>query len=415
MKPRRQNAIEVENLTKRYRLGVFDLNLRQSLADGAGRLARAVTGERPRAEASGREYWALKGVSFTVGDGEIIGIIGKNGAGKSTLLKILARVTEPTGGQVRFRGRVGSMLEVGTGFHPELSGRDNIFLNGAILGMTHREILRKYDEIVDFSGVETFIDTPVKRYSSGMYMRLAFAVAAHLESHILLVDEVLAVGDAEFQKKCLRRMADLAQDGRTIVFVSHNVAAVQALCRRCLLLEGGRLVAEGATPEVLGHYLRRNSEDAAARTWPPHDAPGNGLVTLKAIRIISDVGPGTPIDVTTPFRIVTDYERTAEPGASMINLLLYTGAGVLVFDTANPARLEAPGCYREECPVPGDLLNTGPYTLSVRLHGHDEPMELPNVLAFEILDSGRDRGGWLGAWNGVLRPRFAWSTSRLTR
>jgi lipopolysaccharide transport system ATP-binding protein len=249
-----------------------------------------------------------------------------------------------------------------------------------------------------------------------MYMRLAFAVAAHLESHILLVDEVLAVGDAEFQKKCLGRMADLAHDGRTIVFVSHNVAAVQALCRRCLLLEEGRLVAEGPTREVLGHYLRHNTEDGTGRTWPAHDAPGNGLVTLQAVRIVCDVGPGTPIDVTTPFRIVTDYERTTEPGAAMVNLRLYAGSGALVFDTANPdtAGLEAPGCYREECLVPGDLLNAGPYTLSVRLHGRDEYMELSNVLAFEILDSGRDRDGWLGHWDGMLRPRFSWSTTRLT-
>ena len=411
----RPNAVEVENLCKRYRRGSFDLNLRQSLAAGAAHLARAMIGQHGLGSDRPAEFWALNDLSFSVAQGELIGIIGKNGAGKSTLLKILARVTEPTSGEVRFRGRIGSLLEVGTGFHPELTGRDNIFLSGATLGMTHREILRKFDEILDFSGVEPFIDTPVKRYSSGMYMRLAFAVAAHLDSQVLLVDEVLAVGDAEFQKKCLARMGRLANDGRTVMFVSHNITAIQTLCRRCLLLEQGRLVADGPTSQVLGHYLRdSSSDDGASRDWSARSAPDNGLVKLRSVRIASDLGAGASLDVTTPFRVETTYERTDRPGAPMIGLRLFSGAGVLVFDTSSPeAAPAAPGRYRQECLIPGDLLNAGPYTLSVQLHGNDEAVELPNVLAFEVLDSDRDRGGWLGEWEGVIRPRFVWSTTPL--
>jgi len=407
-------AIEVEALTKRYRLGVYDTNLRETIAGGAAWLGRALTGA-PQPPPAG-EFWALQGVSFSIPRGEIVGVIGANGAGKSTLLKILSRITEPTAGRVRFRGRVASLLEVGAGFDPELSGRDNVFLEGAILGMTHAEIARRFDEIVAFSGVGDFIDTPVKRYSSGMYTRLAFAVAAHLESNILLVDEVLAVGDFEFQQKCLARMGELAGGGRTVLLVSHNVTAVQSLCRRCLLLDKGRLVADGPTRQVIAAYLASSEAGERSRAWRAADAPANDLVRLRGVRLEpTDGDPHEPLDISRPFRIVVDYERLAKPGRPILSLLLHDGSGVLVFDTSNhepaPAR---PGPYRETCLIPGDLLNAGRYTLSVHLHSdEEESCELPELIAFDLLESGRDRRGWFGEWEGVLRPRFAWTNARL--
>jgi lipopolysaccharide transport system ATP-binding protein len=402
-------AIEVENLSKRYRLGVYDSNLRQTIADGVGRIARVASGRPspPRAE----PFWALEGVSFTIPQGELLGVIGHNGAGKSTLLKILSRITEPTHGRVRLRGRVGSLLEVGTGFDPELTGRDNVFLNGAVLGMTHAEIQRRFDEIVDFSGVEAFIDTPVKRYSSGMYMRLAFAVAAHLESAILLVDEVLAVGDLEFQEKCLARMGEMTGGGRTVVLVSHNVTAIQSLCRRCLLLEKGVLVADGPTRQVIARYLGEGEVRTLSRAWPAHQAPANDVVSLRGLRLEPAEGQtDAALDITRAFRIVIDYVRLPGSGRPNVALMLRDNAGVLVFDISNseppPAR---PGAYVESCLIPADLLNAGRYTLSVVLYSETgPPCELPDVLTFDLLDSGRDRHGWFGDWNGVLRPRFEW-------
>src|ERR1700736_125365 len=265
--------ITVEGLGKKYRLGQRSNErytaLRDVLTDKAKSLFRR--NGNPRSDIrnpQSNEIWALRDVSFEVKQGEVIGIIGRNGAGKSTLLKILSRITEPTTGRVRLKGRVASLLEVGTGFHPELTGRENIFLNGAVLGMTRAEIQRKFDEIIDFAEVEKFLDTPVKRYSSGMYVRLAFAVAAHLEPEILVVDEVLAVGDAEFQKKCLGRMNDVAHEGRTVLFVSHNMQAVRRLCERALLLEDGKLVKEGDVASVAEHYLASiEAPEGGRRSW----------------------------------------------------------------------------------------------------------------------------------------------------
>lgn len=257
-------AIKVENLSKKYLIshqerGVGQLALRDVLTEGARRLGKRLLGENVVSGRYNEEFWALKDVSFQVGRGERIGIIGSNGAGKSSLLKILSRITEPSAGGVRLRGRVASLLEVGTGFHPELTGRENIFLNGAIMGMSRIEIRSKFDEIVNFAEIERFLDTPVKRYSSGMYVRLAFAVAAHLEPEILVVDEVLAVGDAAFQKKCLGKMQDVGSQGRTVLFVSHNMRAIRQLCDRAILLSGGELVADGAASRVIEHYLRDTS------------------------------------------------------------------------------------------------------------------------------------------------------------
>ncbi|NLF14863.1 MAG: ATP-binding cassette domain-containing protein [Anaerolineaceae bacterium] len=262
-------AISIEDVSKLYHIGSLQHQhntMRDALVDGVQSLLQRL--RRNGALSSSEDtIWALKDVSFEVGCGEVVGIIGRNGAGKSTLLKILSRVTEPTEGRAVIHGRVGSLLEVGTGFHPELSGRENIYLNGAILGMKRAEIVRKFDEIVAFAEIDKFIDTPVKRYSSGMYVRLAFAVAAHLEPEILLVDEVLAVGDATFQKKCLGKMDDVATAGRTVLFVSHNMSAVQRLCARSVMLDGGRVVAEGPTPDVVAEYLAVSTYTASPEGW----------------------------------------------------------------------------------------------------------------------------------------------------
>jgi len=292
-------AIRVENLGKQYRLGQLEpyKTLRDAIVKAAKAPFRHGSSPRPRAGDSynnsvGREYiWALRNVSFEVQEGEVVGIIGSNGAGKTTLLKILTRITDPTEGRAEIRGRVGSLLEVGTGFHPELTGRENIYLNGAILGMTKAEIGRKFDEIVDFSGVEKFIDTPVKRYSSGMYVRLAFAVAAHLETEILLVDEVLAVGDAEFQKKCLGKMGDVAKEGRTVLFVSHNMAAVHKLCPRALLIQEGRLNLDSDSPTVIRQYMGNIGRSdgrinfAGRRRSPKHVAVVDAWIEKDGIQI----------------------------------------------------------------------------------------------------------------------------------
>ncbi|MFO1096246.1 MAG: ABC transporter ATP-binding protein, partial [Planctomycetaceae bacterium] len=285
-------AIRIENLGKRYRLGVTHAGSVRELANRlAGRLVgrrtaeTMVHGDNGTAKASGQQqFWALRHVSFDVQPGEVVGIIGKNGAGKSTLLKLLSRISKPTEGRIELRGRVASLLEVGTGFHPELTGRENVFLNGTILGMTHREVARRYDDIVDFSGVSPFIDTPVKRYSSGMKVRLAFAVAAHLDPEILIVDEVLAVGDAEFQRRCLGKMNEVAHQGKTVLFVSHNMSAVRSLTTTGVLLTAGRLVARGPVLDVIAEYLQ---DDVSVMNSEVRYEPGEattGAATLHAVR-----------------------------------------------------------------------------------------------------------------------------------
>ena len=288
-------AIKIENLSKCYRVthaAAGGFQSYKTLRDELTRLAKGVwkRDRSARARASTEDFWALRDVGFSVEPGEVVGIIGRNGAGKSTLLKILSRITKPTTGRVELRGRVGSLLEVGTGFHPELSGRENIYLNGSILGMTRAEIARKFDEIVAFAEVERFLDTPVKRYSSGMYTRLAFAVAAHLEPEILIVDEVLAVGDAEFQKKCMTKMGDVAGQGRTILFVSHNMAAVQTVCRRALLLANGQLQKMGTTEEVLAEYLKVSESSDDVPLTERRDRTGDGRFRFEEFRVLDAQG-----------------------------------------------------------------------------------------------------------------------------
>jgi ABC-type polysaccharide/polyol phosphate transport system ATPase subunit len=354
------NAIEVERLSKRYRLGEDrpGRSLREALATSA----RRITG---RAEARSREQlWALRDIDLAVAEGESIGVIGRNGAGKSTLLKILSRITEPTAGVARMRGRVAALLEVGTGFHPELTGRENVYLNGAILGMTRRDISRRFEDIVTFAGVERFIETPVKRYSSGMYLRLAFAVAAHLEPDILVVDEVLAVGDAEFQSKCLRRMESVEREGRTVVFVSHNLDAVNRLCQRAVWLDRGTVASLGPTTEVVDAYLGAQvARDFAA------SGPQEGPVSLEDVTV-TDL-EGRSLDIfrrDRPFVVELRYTiRTPVPGLDLTAALV-NARGVEVLnehwsDTC-PERIGDPGRYVARLEVP-PVLNAGDYVIAV--------------------------------------------------
>src|SRR5438094_366500 len=302
-------AIRVAGLGKQYQIGGDRKpykTIRESLTDTVlGPLRRLRAGLSADAVNGEQAFWALKDVSFEVNRGEVVGIIGRNGAGKSTLLKILSRITEPTEGEVEIAGRVGSLLEVGTGFHPELTGRENVYLNGAILGMKRSEIDRKFDEIVAFSEIEKFLETPVKHYSSGMYTRLAFAVAAHLEPEILLVDEVLAVGDARFQKKCLNKMHDVGHQGRTVLFVSHNMPAITRLCARTILLDEGSVLHDGPSHQVVSAYLNSGLGTTAAREWPdPAKAPGGEVARLRAVRVRTEEGRITDVvDIRRPVRI----------------------------------------------------------------------------------------------------------------
>lgn len=408
-------AIAISGVSKRYAVGAAAPD--RSLIDTLGRWAARI-GSRRQDEP--RHIWALKDISADIVTGERLALIGDNGAGKSTLLKILSRITNPTEGAIRYRGRIGSLLEVGAGFHPQLSGRDNVYLSGAVLGMRRAEIRSKFDEIVDFSGVESYIDEPVKHYSSGMYVRLAFAVAAHLDTEILLVDEVLAVGDAAFQRKCLGRMDEVAREGRTIIFVSHNLTAVQSLCRRALLIRGGRLVADGPVPQVVSNYLaghgNRTEAAAGGRQWQP-DAIGESVVRPISAKAYAAADPESAIDTSTPIAVEWEYEVGTDGAIDQACMQLHDNDGLLIFDQAPWARPRPikRGRYRTRCVIPGYLLNDGRYVVSFRftLSGATV-LDLPGSLAIDILDSGEARFGWYGKWPGLLRPRLEWSTERLS-
>ena len=418
--------ISVNGLGKMYKLGatVSYSTLRDSIVHGFRSLGRRISGNGNFSDRGQRvpdsEFWALKDISFDVNEGEVVGIIGRNGAGKSTLLKILSEITEPTEGEIRIRGRVASLLEVGTGFHPELSGRENIYLNGAILGMTKAEIKRKFDEIVAFAEIEKFLDTPVKRYSSGMYVRLAFAVAAHLEPEILVVDEVLAVGDAQFQKRCLTKMGDVAKGGRTVLFVSHNMNAVQSLCNRAILLDNGRINAEGSTGEVVGTYLSTSFSPTTEQTWDDIEtAPGNEEVKLHRVSIRPVNGtPSDTISIRTPLIVEFDYWNL-KPGAYLsVALHVHNELGIEVFCTfpvREPKWLGRPhpvGLFRSICQIPGDLMNDGRHYLDLAVaknmrdllyaHGH--------ALVFDVQDAIERRTSWPGKWPGAVRPDLQWET-----
>ncbi len=409
------SVISVRQLSKQFRLGVKMHNtLRDQIAGWFRR------GERAASET----FWALRDVSFDVEPGQVVGIIGRNGAGKSTLLKILSQITDPTEGEVRIRGRVASLLEVGTGFHPELSGRENVFLNGAILGMTRAEIRRKFDEIVAFAEVEKFLDTPVKHYSSGMYVRLAFSVAAHLESEIMIVDEVLAVGDGAFQKKCLGKMGEVTQRGRTVLFVSHSMIAVQSLCNRVIWLNEGRVLEDGEPTPVITRYLHVVSSPQTERSWPnPTEAPGNECVRLRSARIRPEDGtPADPLVISKPMVIEIEYENLRDDSHLHLSLHLLTEQGGYVFavnTVREPdwhGRAFPRGVFRSVCRIPSELLNDGTYR--VRLHVVKDKNQVQvtadDLLVFEVIDDLTEmRAGWFGKWPGVVRPNLQWTTAKL--
>jgi lipopolysaccharide transport system ATP-binding protein len=409
--------VNVEHISKQYRLGevgtgslIHDLNRWWCKLRGKEDLNLIVT-ESPNQPLSEQGLvWALQDISFKVYEGEVLGIIGKNGAGKSTLLKLLSKVTSPTSGQITLNGRVSSLLEVGTGFHPELTGRENVYLNGAILGMTKKEIAAKFDDIVAFSGVEQYIDTPVKRYSSGMYVRLAFAVAAHLEPDVLIVDEVLAVGDVDFQKKCIGKMKEVAGGGRTVLFVSHNMEAVKNLCSRALLLEHGRIVEEGTPTEVIASYLSRKSSADWGRSYTELEAPGNELVKLKSITLSPRRDDQTPI-ITVKSDLIIDIEFWSYAEAMQTNLSLHlyasTGECVINVITQLPAPILSSGKHTAQCVIPRALLNTGLFYISFMVV-KDTAIPLYNfeeVLSFEV-EEEREIMNWHGKFPGFVRPNI---------
>lgn len=376
------DRIEFEHVSKRYALGERR-NARETIAAAAQRLAR---GSRKRVE----HVWSLCDVNFAVADGDALGVIGANGAGKSTILRILAGITVPTEGVARTRGRVAALLEVGTGFHGELTGRENIYLSGAILGMSRRDIARTFDQIVDFSGVERFLDTPVKRYSSGMYLRLAFAVAAHLEPDILVVDEILAVGDAEFQRKCLGRMEEAGSEGRTVVFVSHDLDALGSLCRRALWIDSGRVVGDGPTRQVIQSYLESTTGAALEADLPAE----SGAVRIRGVRATGPDSTSALLMRDDPLRLEVDIDIEADMPGVDIAVSLTTPWGVRLIDEAysdiTDARL-LPGSYRIRLDIP-PLLNVGDYLIGLWVGTpYEDLLYAPNVARFTLhgSDGGR--------------------------
>jgi lipopolysaccharide transport system ATP-binding protein len=413
-------AISVQHLSKKYTIGGNGqryLTMRDAIADSLKNPFQKIL--HPH---SPPEICALNDVSFDVGSGEVVGIIGRNGAGKSTLLKILSRITPPTAGCVELRGRVGSLLEVGTGFHPELTGRENIYLNGSILGMRRQEINNRFEDIVTFAEIKKFLDTPVKHYSSGMYVRLAFSVAAHLEPEILLVDEVLAVGDASFQKKCLNKMEDVRKSGRTVIFVSHNMASITRLCQRTILLDDGKIIMDGPSHHAVSRYLRSGLGTAAVREWTDAaTAPGNSVSRLRGVRVHNDTGTITDsIDIRRPVQVEMEYD-VLEPGHVLTpNLHFFNDEGLLLFVTSNlnPAWRRVPrpvGRFTSSVTIPGNFFAEGTVIVEAALSTMD-PLEVhfdeKDVVVFQVidtLDGDSARGDYAGHFPGVIRPLLQWT------
>jgi len=429
MKP----AIRVDNLTKEYRIGLRQKDsygtLREVLTSAVAAPFRKFRSRRQpldNAQEKKDAFFALKDVSFEVHPGEAVGIIGRNGAGKSTLLKILSRITEPTVGRLEIRGRIGSLLEVGTGFHSELTGRENIYLNGSILGMSRREITRKFDEIVAFSEVEQFLDTPVKRYSSGMYVRLAFAVAAHLEPEILIVDEVLAVGDIAFQRKSMGKMQDVARHGRTVLFVSHNISAVTRLCNRALLLTEGHLDQDGPAHEIACAYMSLGRQETASQKWTNlAKAPGNEVVRLLSVCIREENGEiADYLDIRQPALVEMEYE-VIQAGIELVpNLHFFNQEGVNLFvaldlDSQWRHKPRPVGRYRSTAHIPGNFFAEGRVTIGAaistyrpfRVHLYER--EVIGVHIVDSSDGDTARGDFVGHMPGVIRPLLAWNTATL--
>ena len=424
-------ALRAEGLSKRYRVGRGWTEPKATLG---GRVIQAVTAPirnfrevrrltRFDQDEGEGVHWALRDVSFEIKHGEVVGVIGRNGAGKSTLLKLLSRITAPTKGRALVRGRVGSLLEVGTGFHPDLTGRENIYLNGAVLGMDRAYVNRRFDEIVDFSGVEKFIDTPVKRYSSGMYLRLAFAVAAHLEAEIMIVDEVLAVGDAQFQKKCIGKMSSVGAEGRTVLFVSHNLTAVRTLCQRALVLRKGELAADLSAAEAVEQYIAEIRDRLLEATWPDEaTAPKNVTTRIRRVALRGADGeePGE-ITTATPLRFDIDYDARYEGAQPAIKLTLYDLENNVVFETFNNRESEWYGkpmparTFRTSCHIPGNLLNAQGYVAEVTMYSaqYTDWYILKDVIRFEVSDSPELRHDYFREYLGAVRPALDWTTNRV--
>jgi lipopolysaccharide transport system ATP-binding protein len=419
-------AIDAQQLSKRYRIGQMQAAY-GTLRDSLARTAARVISRNGEPEHETREIWALRDVSFQMREGEALGVVGRNGAGKSTLLKVLTRITTPTAGRAIIRGRVGSLLEVGTGFNPELTGRENVFLNGSILGMRRREIRRKLPAIVEFSGIEKFIDTPVKRYSSGMYVRLAFSVAAHLEPEILLVDEVLAVGDAEFQQRCLGRLEDFSGTGRSVLFVSHNMQAINQLCDRAIWLENGKLLDDGDPSEVITGYLHSALGSGSRIAWPDDgSAPGDDLVRLLGVRAIDEEGNTVDaIDARRAVGIEIDFRvlRGGPPVFSKIKV--YDGQGNTAFNAMDvePHSDDSsePGRYVATVWIPANFLNEGRVSVEAGVYSLNAPKLhprawKPDAVSFTVFDPGDGdsaRGRFTGQLRGVVRPLLEWTVERI--
>jgi lipopolysaccharide transport system ATP-binding protein len=433
-------AIHVDGVSKRFRLGSHSEYsrltevvaqaatswLRRSLgSEGMGRSGVASAREKDsRFGADG--FWALRDVDFSVSQSEVVGVIGHNGAGKSTLLKILSRIVTPTRGRVGVRGRVGSLLEVGTGFHPELTGRENIFLNGAILGLKRSDIRKRFDEIVAFAEIEPFLDTPVKRYSSGMTVRLGFSVAAHLEPDVLIIDEVLSVGDQAFQRKCMGKATELGTQGRTVLVVSHNLAAIANMCSRAVLLDQGVLVADDAPANVIERYLTSMNPMEGMVRWDIDQAPCSADIRLRSIAILGTASdtPTPQVDIDAEIGVVIEYEVLTPSTENTVQILLKDESGVHVLTTANAPSMNSasdatfgtplePGIYRTQCRFPPNFLNDTRYLISVNLGPEigKPSIALDSVLSFLVHDTGAMRKEYLGSWTGpVVRPRLGWTT-----
>ena len=422
-------AIRVEKLSKQYRIGAKQEGYRTlrdtltgALISPFHRARRLLGGQRYGAAELDETVWALKDVSFEVKPGEVVGIIGRNGAGKTTLLKVLSRITEPTEGQAEIHGRVGSLLEVGTGFHPELTGWENIYLNGAILGMKKAEIAQKFDEIVAFAEIEKFIDTPVKHYSSGMYVRLAFAVSAHLEPDILLVDEVLAVGDALFQKKCMGKMGGVAKSGNTVLFVSHNMAAITRLSGQVVWLDEGQVHMIGAPDNVVSAYLATGAETGGERRWENlEQAPGNEKIRLRSVRMLNSDGiPISTVDVRHPFYVELEYDVMEPLLGVQVGFWVLTSDGTVVFvagDKEDVSWIDKPrntGKYRSRCKIPGRLLNSGRYTLTVAsdLRNIELLFVEENVLSWQV-EQTEIPAHSVTRPSGVICPFLEWQVQKI--
>lgn len=415
-------VIDVSELSKSYQIGEFSSesffgDLKSKLFNNKNKSNSLDYNFIERKEDS--LVWSLKDVNFKVKEGEVLGIIGKNGAGKSTLLKLLSQITSPTSGEIKVNGNIASLLEVGTGFHPDLSGRDNIFLNGAILGMRSQEIKRKFDEIVSFSGVEKYIDTPVKRYSSGMYVRLAFAVAAHLNTQILIVDEVLAVGDADFQKKCLGKMSDVSkEEGKTILFVSHNIQAVRQLCTRCIMLEKGNLIGDGPTNKIIGQYLNLNTTKGYEAKLKGNAIANN---SLKFLSITVKNTSGTIInsyEISKSYFFDIQYEVLVETKVKF-SFIISSEDGITVFGSLNNheenyyGKIQSPGIYSSKIHIPSNFFNAGIFTVTLSTFmDYVDNVSLENILTFETIDDGFLKKDYFGGFGGFVRPLLKWTTNK---